>query len=58
MQGLSLQETRAYIDHQTKIAGKPTPLFADDAKGKIHHSSEGIPLSINLICYRSIVNAL
>ena len=57
MQGLSLQETRTYIDHQTEIAGKPTPIFADDAKGKIHHSSEGIPRRINLICYRSIVNA-
>jgi len=57
MQGLSLQETCAYIDHQTKIAGKPTPVFADDAKVKIHHSAEGIPRRINLISYRSIVNA-
>jgi len=57
MQGLSLQETCAYINHQTEIAGKPTPVFADDAKAKIHHSAEGIPRRINLICYRSIVNA-
>jgi len=57
MQGLSLQETCAYIDHQTKIVGKPTSIFADDAKEKIHHSSDGVPRIINLICYRSIVNA-
>lgn len=57
MQGMSLQETCAYIDHHTKIAGKPTPVFADDAKGEVHRSSEGIPRRINLICYRSIVNA-
>ncbi|RLB79658.1 MAG: hypothetical protein DRH17_13450 [Deltaproteobacteria bacterium] len=57
MQGISLQETCAYIDHHTKIAGKPTPIFADDAKGEIYRSSEGIPRRINLICYRSIVNA-
>ena len=57
MQGMSLQETCAYIDHQTEIAGKPTSIFADDAKGKIHDFSEGVPRSINLICYRSIVNA-
>ncbi len=57
MQGMSLQETCAYIDHHTKIAGKPTPIFADDAKGEVHRSSEGIPRRINLICYRSIVNA-
>jgi type II secretory pathway predicted ATPase ExeA len=58
MQGLSLQETCAYIDHQTNITGRPTSIFADDAKGKMYHSSEGIPRRINLICYRSIVNAV
>ena len=57
MQGLSLEETCAYIDHHTKIAGKPTSIFADDAKGEIHHSAEGIPRRINLFCYRSILNA-
>lgn len=57
MQPMSLQETCAYIDHHTRIAGRPTPIFADDAKGEIHRSSEGIPRRINLICYRSIVNA-
>jgi len=57
MQGMSLRETCAYIDHQTKTAGKPTSIFADDTKEKIHHFSNGIPRSINLTCYRSIVNA-
>ncbi len=57
MHGMSLQETCAYVDHHTKIAGKPTSIFADDAKSKVHHSSEGIPRKVNLICYRSIVNA-
>ena len=56
-QGMSLQETCVYIDYQTEITGKPTSIFADDTKGKIHHSAEGIPRRINLICYRSIVNA-
>ncbi len=57
MQGMSLKETCAYIDRHTTIAGKSTSIFADDAKGEVHRSSEGIPRRINLICYRSIVNA-
>ena len=57
MQGMSLEETCAYIDHHTTTAGKPTSIFADDAKADVHRSSEGIPRRVNLICYRSIVNA-
>lgn len=57
MQGMGLQETCAYIDHHITEAGKPTPLFADDAKNDVHRCSEGIPRRVNLICYRSIVNA-
>ena len=57
MHPMSLEETCSYIDHHTKIAGKPTSIFADDAKSQVHHSSEGIPRRVNLICYRSIVNA-
>jgi len=57
MQGMSLQETCAYIDHHTTAVGKPTSIFADDAKSEIHRCSEGIPRKINFICYRSIVNA-
>jgi len=57
MKGMGLQETCAYIDHHITEAGKPTPVFADDAKSDVHRYSEGIPRRVNLICYRSIVNA-
>ena len=57
MKGLNLEETCAYIDHHTHIAGKPTALFADDAKSHVHRCSEGIPRKINQVCYRSILNA-
>ena len=57
MKGLSLEETCAYIDHHTRIAGKPTPIFSDGAKSQIHSRSEGITRKINQICYRSIVTA-
>jgi len=57
MKGLSLEETCAYIDHHTRIAGKPNSIFADDAKSHVHRCSEGIPRRINQICYLSILNA-
>ena len=57
LEGMSLQETCSYIDHHTTAAGKPTSIFADDAKSDVHRCSEGIPRRVNLICYRSIVNA-
>jgi len=57
MEGMSLTETCDYIDHHTTAAGKPISIFADNAKSDVHRCSEGIPRKVNLICYRSIVNA-
>lgn len=57
IRAMSLQETCAYIDHHTTIAGKPTSIFSDAAKAEIHRYSEGIPRMVNTICYRSILNA-
>jgi len=57
MQGLGVEETCRYIDHHTKLAGRPSPLFSDEAKMEIHRASEGIPRRVNSICYRSILSA-
>lgn len=57
MSAMTLQETCAYIDHHTEIAGKPAAIFSDEAKADVHRHSEGIPRAVNTICYRSILNA-
>lgn len=57
MEAMSLEETCQYIDHHTKVAGKPTPLFADGAKAEIFRHTEGIARRVNFICYRSILHA-
>ncbi len=57
MSAMTLQETCAYIDHHTNIAGKPAAIFSDGAKADVHRYSEGIPRTVNTICYRSILNA-
>jgi len=54
---MSLKETLGYIDHHTTIAGYPTPLFSDSAKADIHRHADGIPRVVNMVCYRSLINA-
>jgi len=58
MKPMSLEETCRYIDHQTRSAGAPTPLFSDGAKADIHRHADGIPRVVNTIGYRSLINAV
>ncbi len=57
MESMSSEESCGYIDHHTKIAGRPNAIFSDEAKSDIHRKAEGIPRRINTTCYRSILNA-
>jgi len=57
MKPMALEETCRYIDHHTKAAGNPNPLFSDAAKADIHRHADGIPRVVNTVCYRSIINA-
>ena len=57
MYGMSLEETCQYIDHHTSICGRPSSIFADDAKSEIYKRSSGMPRMINTICYKSILYA-
>lgn len=57
MKPMSLEETCRYIDHHTRVAGNPNPLFSDAAKAEIHRHADGIPRMVNTICYRSIIAA-
>lgn len=57
MKPMNLEETCRYIDHHTRIAGNPNPLFSDAAKAEIHRHADGIPRIVNTICYRSIIAA-
>jgi type II secretory pathway predicted ATPase ExeA len=57
MKPMALEETCRYIDHHTRSAGVPNPLFSDAARADIHRHADGIPRLVNTICYRSIINA-
>ena len=52
--GLSLKDTCEYIDHQVALAGRPSPVFSDNAKAEIHKRSLGIPRRINRVCLRTL----
>jgi type II secretory pathway predicted ATPase ExeA len=52
--GLSLKDTCDYIDHAVSRAGRPTPIFSDNAKVEIHKRSLGIPRRINRVCLRTL----
>ena len=57
MPPMSLEETCSYVDHHTKRCGRPTSIFADDAKANIHRHAGGLPRLVNALCYRSILHA-
>jgi len=50
-------ETRAYIHHHVKIAGATSKIFTDEAITEIHHLADGIPRTINAVCFRALFYA-
>jgi len=53
---LSARETRDYIRHRLKIAGRPDgELFAPSALKRIHRLSGGVPRLINILCDRTLL---
>ena len=57
MPPMTLQETCSYIDHDTARCGRPTSIFADDAKADIHRHAAGPPRLVNALYDRSILHA-
>lgn len=52
---LSTEEIVAYIDYRLKQAGyKGEPLFTEDALRKIAEASQGIPRTINNLCFNAL----
>ena len=50
---LDREETRKYIEHRLKLVGwQQDPAITEDAFGKIHEASGGIPRRINTLCDR------
>ncbi len=52
---LTEEETRAYIYHRTRLAGREKPLFTKGAGILVHRASHGVPRVINTICDAALV---
>jgi general secretion pathway protein A len=58
LKSLTPMETAEYIEHRLRAAGwKDNLLFSSDALDQIAQSSQGVPRSINNLCFNSLLGA-
>jgi type II secretory pathway predicted ATPase ExeA len=57
MTGMANPETKAYVSHHLKLAGRSDPLFSDDAINLIHQVSRGLPRAVNNLAIQSLIAA-
>ncbi len=57
LEGLSQDESSAYIKHQLKLSGCKQDLFGDDVIKLVFMASEGIPREINNLCVLAMLRA-
>jgi len=58
MSGLSLEDTREFIIHHLKIAGRNDPVFKENAYEIIQNTSQGIARKIGNICIATMTLAM
>jgi hypothetical protein len=57
MTGMTDVETKSYLAHHLKLAGRADTLFSDDAITLIHDTSRGLPRTVNNLCVASLIAA-
>ena len=57
MPAMSESETRDYLNHHTRLAGRADPLFTDDATTLIHTAGRGYPRGINNLAVHALTAA-
>ncbi|MBA3655515.1 MAG: ExeA family protein [Actinobacteria bacterium] len=53
--GMTEPETRDYLTHHLKLAGRSDQLFSDDAATLIHQTSRGLPRAVNNLALQALV---
>jgi type II secretory pathway predicted ATPase ExeA len=53
--GMTEPETRGYLTHHLKLAGRSDQLFSDDAATLIHQTSRGLPRAVNNLALQALV---
>lgn len=54
---LGLRESRAYIDHRLRCAGRSAEVFDPEARDLLLHASAGVPRRINMLCDTALLFA-
>ena len=54
---MTSEETKSYINHHLKLAGRTDALFSDEATGLIHQVSRGLPRSVNNLARQALIAA-
>jgi type II secretory pathway predicted ATPase ExeA len=57
MNGMEPDETKSYLVHHLKLAGRADTLFSDDAVALIHQVSRGLPRAVNNLAVQALVAA-
>jgi type II secretory pathway predicted ATPase ExeA len=55
--GMTAEETKSYLAHHLKLAGRSDPLFSDDAAALIHQVGRGTPRAVNNLAVQALVAA-
>jgi type II secretory pathway predicted ATPase ExeA len=53
--GMTEHETKEYLNHHLKLAGRSDPLFSDDAAALIHQASRGLPRAVNNLALQALI---
>jgi len=57
MTGMDAAETKTYLAHHLKLAGRSDSLFSDDATALIHQISRGLPRAVNNLAVQALIAA-
>ncbi len=57
MNGMEAAETKTYLAHHLKLAGRSDPLFSDDDADLIHQVSRGLPRAVNNLAIQALIAA-
>jgi type II secretory pathway predicted ATPase ExeA len=53
--GMTVDETKSYLDHRVKIAGRSDSLFSDAAVEIVHQGARGMPRAVNNIAQNALL---
>ncbi len=57
MSGMDAGETKTYLAHHLKLAGRADTLISDDAAALIHQTARGLPRAVNNLAIQALIAA-